>query len=260
MDNNPKAIRKKDSIDDIPEALRYDSTPKSLPFPSQKLGLLIAGIVGVTVVVVGGLLVLRPFSKRADVKPSPVVSSQPTPLVEPSPSPDPTENILGHLPYEEASPSQLKVVTSDGRIKLRVSAADSFLKMQRDARASGIILTPISGFRTVAEQEYLFFEVKRQRNQETRTRAEVSAPPKYSEHHTGYAIDIGDGNVPATNLSPSFEKTAAFRWLQTNAAKYSFELSFPPNNPQGISYEPWHWRYVGNPHSLETFYKAQQLQ
>ena len=109
-------------------------------------------------------------------------------------------------------------------------------------------------------QEYLFFEIKRQRNQDTRKRAQVSAPPKYSEHHTGYAIDIGDGQVPATNLSENFEQTPAFRWLESNAAKYSFELSFPRNNPQGISYEPWHWRYVGDAESLKTFYEAQQLQ
>ena len=131
--------------------------------------------------------------------------------------------------------------------------------MQRDARANGIILTPISGFRTVEQQNYLFFEIQRQRNQNPSKRAKVSAPPNYSEHHTGYAIDIGDGKVPATNLSESFEKTPAFRWLKNNAAKYSFELSFPANNPQNISYEPWHWRYVGDPHSLETFYKARQL-
>ena len=83
---------------------------------------------------------------------------------------------------------------------------------------------------------------------------------KFSEHHTWYAIDIGDGQVPATNLSEKFEQTPAFRWLENNAAKYSFELSFPPNNPQGISYEPWHWRYVGDADSLKTFYQAQQLQ
>ena len=132
--------------------------------------------------------------------------------------------------------------------------------MQGDARASGITLTAISGFRTVQQQEYLFFEIKRQRNQDTRKRAEVSAPPRYSEHHTGYAIDIGDGKVPATNLSENFEQTPAFRWLENNAAKYSFELSFPRNNIQGISYEPWHWRYVGDTDSLKTFYEAQQLQ
>jgi len=47
--------------------------------------------------------------------------------------------------------------------------------------------------------------------------------------------------------------------LSANAARYSFELSFAKNNRQGVSYEPWHWRYVGDRDSLETFYKAQNL-
>lgn len=155
--------------------------------------------------------------------------------------------------------SELKPVTADGRIKLRTKAAEKFLEMQSDARREGITLVAISGFRTIDDQEYLFFNIKEQRKQETSKRAEVSAPPGYSEHHTGYAVDIGDGNAPATNLNTNFEQTAAFRWLEANAAKYSFELSFPEDNLQGISYEPWHWRFVGDTHSLETFYKAREL-
>ncbi|MCY7275262.1 MAG: D-alanyl-D-alanine carboxypeptidase family protein, partial [Phormidesmis sp. CAN_BIN44] len=73
-------------------------------------------------------------------------------------------------------------------------------------------------------------------------------------------IDIGDGNVPATNLSPSFDQTAAFNWLKQNAVRFNFEISFPKNNPQGVSYEPWHWRFVGDRQSLETFYKARGKQ
>lgn len=169
------------------------------------------------------------------------------------------ENLLGHLPYDEASPSELKSITRDGKIKLKASAAQKFKEMQRDATASGVSLFPISGFRSISEQEYLFFQVKEQRGQVTSKRAEVSAPPGYSEHHTGYALDIGDGKTPATNLSRSFEKTTAYQWLKKNAAKYSFELSFIPDNLQGVSYEPWHWRYVGDTKSLETFYKARNL-
>ncbi|MGA7934447.1 MAG: D-alanyl-D-alanine carboxypeptidase family protein, partial [Kovacikia sp.] len=48
----------------------------------------------------------------------------------------------------------------------------------------------------------------------------------------------------------------ASKWLQANAAHYSFELSYPKNNPQGVNYEPWHWRYVGDIASLKTFYRA----
>jgi D-alanyl-D-alanine carboxypeptidase len=172
----------------------------------------------------------------------------------------PTENVLGHLRYEEAPVSELSPITSDGRLKMRQAAAEAFLKMQEAARLDGIELVAISAFRTLEDQDYLFFNMKAERGQAATKRAEVSAPPGYSEHHTGYAVDIGDGNVPATDLSKSFENTPAFKWLEENAPYYSFELSFPENNPQGISYEPWHWRFVGDRHSLETFYKAQTLQ
>lgn len=241
-------------MDDIPEALREAST--SNPMSRQTSGLLMVGGLSIGVlIVIGGLVLMRPGSQ-----PVPTTPATTTPEPVSSPSPEPVDNILGHLPYKEASLSQLKAITPDGRIKLRLTAADEFLKMQAAARSQGVILAPISGFRTVNEQNYLFFEVQRQRNQNPSKRAEVSAPPNYSEHHTGYAIDIGDGKAPGTNLTPSFENTAAFNWLRNNAAKYSFELSFPPNNPQGISYEPWHWRYVGDQDSLETFYKARNLQ
>lgn len=234
-------------IDDIPEALR-DTEYKKSTSPSTILAigsgfLALAGVIAIAVAFIGR------SSK------TPTVAASPTS----SPSPAPIENILGHLPYQEAPASELAPITANGQLLMRKGAARSFLAMQDSARRSGVILAPISAFRSKSDQERLFFKIKEQRNQETRKRAEVSAPPGYSEHHTGYAIDIGDGRTPATNLSPSFENTAAFKWLKNNAAQFSFELSFPKDNPQGISYEPWHWRYVGDSHSLETFYKAQQL-
>ena len=169
------------------------------------------------------------------------------------------DNVLGHLPYPEASQSDLVAITSDGSIRLHAAAAEKFRSMEADARAQGVILAVLSGYRSTDTQDSLFFGVKEQRVQDAAKRAEVSAPPGYSEHHTGYAIDLGDANAPATHLSPKFENTAAFKWLEQNAAKYSFELSFPKNNSQGISYEPWHWRFVGDRKSLETFYKARNL-
>ncbi len=246
-------------MDDIPEALREKSNSKSA---SSQLPVLILSTMG-GLLAVGGVFWLLGSWLRP--QPSLVTSSPATPEVTPVITPTPlatspaVENVLGHLPYEEASISQLKAVTPDGQIRLRQAAADKFLQMQAQARASGVILAPISGFRSISEQNYLFFQVKQERNQETRKRAEVSAPPGYSEHHTGYAIDIGDARSPATNLSSNFANTAAFRWLKNNAAKYSFEMSFPENNPQGVNYEPWHWRYVGDQKSLETFYQAKNL-
>ena len=190
--------------------------------------------------------------------PSASLSSTPPPTSAPTPTTTPTlpDNLLGHLPYQEAPDSELKSITADGGHRLRKAAAKAYEEMEQDARASGVSLVPISTFRSVKDQETIFFEIKAQRGQVATKRAEVSAPPGYSEHHTGYAIDIGDGGRPSTDLNVSFEETPAFQWLKDHAAFHSFELSFPKDNPQGVSYEPWHWRFVGDRDSLETFYKA----
>ena len=127
--------------------------------------------------------------------------------------------------------------------------------MIAQAKSENVQLGVISGFRTLADQDYLYFGLKAERGQNARTRAEVSAPPGYSEHHTGYAVDFIDEDRSETHLIESFENTPAFKWLEDNAAYYSFEMSFPKDNSSNVSYEPWHWRYVGNQESLELFYK-----
>ncbi len=168
------------------------------------------------------------------------------------------KKLLGHFAYEEAPSGSLEVVATatDGyKIKLRHSAATKFQQMVAAAKADGVELQAISGFRSKKEQDQLFFAISRQRNQTPVERAKVSAPAGYSEHHTGYAVDIGDRNSPQTILTSGFDQTAGFRWLTLNASKYSFQISFPQNNPQGVAYEPWHWRFVGDDDSLATFYQ-----
>ena len=165
-----------------------------------------------------------------------------------------SDTLLGHKPYEEAPSSTLVAVTADGGITLREPAAAAFAAMAQEAQNDDVYLLPLSGFRSVEQQQYLFFGIKEEQAQITRERATVSAPPGYSEHHTGYAIDIGDADKPETHLEQSFERTKAFRWLSENAARYSYELSFEKGESGPVSYEPWQWRYVGDRHSLETFY------
>jgi len=264
---------------DIPAAKR--DTPLTSTSPTNRKPMLIGSILGLGIIVAIGIAIWLPSQTRSSSSQAPP-SQNPSSPSTPSTSSaraaagsstqttssatttqtDPTvqeDALLGHFAYEEAPQAELKAITADGRIQLRKPAAEKFRAMAEAARRSGVSLATLSGFRSTAEQDPLFFGIKAQRGQNPEKRAEVSAPPGYSEHHTGYAIDIGDGNVPAANLSPNFEQTAAFQWLQANAAYYSFELSFPENNPQGVSYEPWHWRFVGDRHSLETFYKARNL-
>lgn len=168
-----------------------------------------------------------------------------------------SDKLLGHKPYEEAPESSLVAITADGGIALQRAAADAFLDMASAARNEGVYIAPLSGFRTVEQQQYLFFGIKEEQTQRASERATVSAPPGYSEHHTGYAVDIGDGEAPRADLELSFENTAAFKWLEENAARYSFELSFEKGSSGEVSYEPWHWRYVGDRQSLEMFYGSQ---
>jgi zinc D-Ala-D-Ala carboxypeptidase len=250
---------------EIPEAIReHPESPKKLGFPLPLLagGVIFLGIVGFILV-----SLLLPTEKPSPTAATPSSTKsesptnnkpKPTPVATNSkPKPDKTQvNLLGHLPYDVAPTSTLAPITADGSFKMRSVAAQKFQEMQAAAKADGVNLAIISAFRDLETQEQLFFGVKEQRSQDATKRAEVSAPPGYSEHHTGYALDIGDGNAPATNLETDFAKTAAFRWLEQNALKYSFEMSFPPDNKQGVSYEPWHWRFVGDRDSLETFYKV----
>ena len=163
-------------------------------------------------------------------------------------SQDPT--ILGHLPYEEAS--QDKLVFVEPHIWVHKDMHKSLLQMRKDAEKEGIYLVFLSGFRSIKLQDEIFYSLKSIRNQNAKERARVSAPPGYSEHSTGFAIDIGDAHNRNTDFEVKFENTDAFVWLKSNAAKYHFKLSFTRNN-RYVDYEPWHWRYEGSIEALKIF-------
>lgn len=253
--------RSSTSGEDIPEALR--DTPDAAANKKvsiRPLFLIIGGVAGVVLIAIvsGFLFFLITPKKTKDSQLAPASSTPATPSKSGN-SATSKDNILGHFSYSEAPESELQPISNDRRIRMRKAAAQKFLEMAAAARNAGVVLVPISGFRSIKEQEQLFFAVSAQRNQTPAQRAAVSAPPRHSEHHTGYAVDVGDGAAPATNLTINFEKTKAYQWLQANAARFSFEISFPKNNAQGVSYEPWHWRFVGDSDSLETFYKAKNI-
>ncbi len=235
-------------MDDIPIAQR--ETPAAKPparFTPPKVLALAVGLGGVAVLAIG-------WGLWQGLAPAP----QPSPVAT-NPSAAPTAEdpkVLGHFPYAEAPEAELQALIPDGQFRLRKSAAQAYQEMAIAAQAAGVTLVPLSAFRSIKEQEQVFVSLKQERVQTAAERANVSAPPGYSEHHTGYAIDIGDSNNAATNLNPAFEQTAAFKWLQDNAPKFNFEMSFTKNNAQGVTYEPWHWRFVGDQQSIETFFKA----
>ena len=158
--------------------------------------------------------------------------------------------ILGHLPYAEISKEKLVLI--EPNIEVHMDMRDSLLKMREEAKKDGIYLVFLSGYRSINLQNDIFYSLKSIRNQEAAERARVSAPPGYSEHSTGFAIDIGDATQRETDFETDFENTDAFRWLIKNAAKFHFKLSFTKDNKY-IDYEPWHWRYEGSIEALKVF-------
>jgi D-alanyl-D-alanine carboxypeptidase len=71
---------------------------------------------------------------------------------------------------------------------------------------------------------------------------------------------VGDADRPRSDFEESFENTPSFEWLRRNAHRFHFTMSFPKGNAQGVSYEPWHWRYEGSAKALKQFEAAQRFQ
>lgn len=243
--DRPSSGRPREHVDDIPIARRALPAAPSRPGMLGRLG----AAVLVMALLAGAAALLFPEPLRRWLRPGPV------PGLDADLSAD--GRLLGHFPYPEADPADL-VEVAPGHT-LHRDAARAFHAMERAAAADGVTLVVLSAFRPIALQQELFFDVKSERNQSARERARVSAPPGFSEHSTGYAVDLGDGRAPQANLSAAFADTRAYRWLRQHAARYHFILSFPEDNPQGVLYEPWHWRFEGTAEALKRFEPAQRL-
>lgn len=134
---------------------------------------------------------------------------------------------------------------TDGRDKLLTPvAARAWLQLHRHAAADGVELHLVSAFRSVDFQAALIRR-KLERGMALDEILRINAPPGYSEHHSGRAIDVGTPDCDA--LDEAFEATPAFAWLQQHAADSGFRMSYPRGNRAGYLYEPWHWCYVGQP-------------
>ena len=140
-------------------------------------------------------------------------------------------------------PSHLVSAGSDRfqrTIWLNPDARSAWLAMQATALKAGVHFEIVSAFRSQRYQADLLRR-KLKRGEQISDILTVSAAPGFSEHHSGCAIDLAEpGAVP---LVEAFADSAAFLWLQENARRFGFIMSFPPENRHGVLYEPWHWCY-----------------
>lgn len=133
--------------------------------------------------------------------------------------------------------------------------------MLEDARSLGYNIYVCSAYRSIEYQTTLFENKVRRlmcdgydADEAENIASNVIMPPGYSEHHTGLAVDIVSEN--SMELEITQKETDENKWLAENAYKYGFVLRYPEDkeNITGISYEPWHFRYVG-PYIAEYMWK-----
>ncbi len=126
----------------------------------------------------------------------------------------------GDTGYTTGSPFPITVVTVDGKPVER-ETANAYYVMAQAADADGVALGIVSGFRTMADQEYLYgCYVNCNCNN-----CNLAATPGYSNHQSGHALDL---NTSAPGI---------YSWLSANAASFGFYRTVPS--------EDWHWEWWG---------------
>lgn len=131
--------------------------------------------------------------------------------------------------------------------RLQEQAAAAWEDLQAEAARAGYTLQLLAGHRSVAAQRSIFLGgLNDYRDSSIDAQLRWAAPPGYSKHHTGYAVDITQAGWRAG----SFDHSPAGLWLAVddhrNAKRFGFIPSYPEDaSDQGPEPEPWEWTYVG---------------
>ena len=105
-----------------------------------------------------------------------------------------------------------------------------------------------SGYRSPAYQLYTFLFYLPKHHYSLKETGRWVALPGYSEHGAPQqqAIDfINQQGINGEDNVEDFERLPEYHWLLQHAHEFGFELSYP-RSKKGITFEPWHWRYIGN--------------
>ena len=136
------------------------------------------------------------------------------------------------------------------KYQVEKKAYEAFLQAREDLlKNDGIQIELISVYRTVAQQEVIFENYTNKFGLEyAKTYAAV---PGHSEHHTGFALDVGilqEGKLSHL-IADLLAVDDLFQIVQARLPKYGFILRYPKGKEAvtKIGYEPWHFRYLDSP-------------
>jgi D-alanyl-D-alanine carboxypeptidase len=109
-----------------------------------------------------------------------------------------------------------------------------------------------SGYRSPGRQAYLFIKyLVTNHNYSLQETARWVALPGYSEHGSPERTALDFINADGINgenpgqTAADFENLPEYQWLVQNARRFHFFLSYPRDNPWGVTFEPWHWHWEG---------------
>ncbi|MGL4738547.1 MAG: M15 family metallopeptidase [Cellulosilyticaceae bacterium] len=141
------------------------------------------------------------------------------------------------------------------------AAYEAFYKLNQSLQNEGFSpLVLVSGYRSYEYQKNLFNKKIQRLLQDgvpiERVREEAAtivALPGCSEHQLGLALDVTTSALAEAEdpLIRAFGETTQGVWLVQNAHLWGFVLRYTQEKQceTGITYEPWHYRYVGINHA-----------
>ncbi len=132
----------------------------------------------------------------------------------------------------------LDLVLERREIYVTAATRDAFVKMAAAAALDGIEIVVDSGYRSAAYQRQIY-QRKMGEGDDFYDIARGVAPPGYSEHMLGTTLDL----VPS---KWTFSGTPADKWLRENGGEFAIIQSYPQKSDRGFTWEPWHWKYVGD--------------
>ncbi len=168
-------------------------------------------------------------------------------------------------PVPDDYTAQLSYVTGGQQVRHEVLAPLNSMLIA--ARKDGVSLSICSAYRSYKRQTELFNNKIRILTSAGMTYFDAYrigscsvTLPGTSEHQLGMALDIVTSGY--TSLDEGFGKTTAGKWLKKNAPKYGFILRYPEGKEHitGITYEPWHYRYVGTEYAEDITNKGLTLE
>jgi LAS superfamily LD-carboxypeptidase LdcB len=169
--------------------------------------------------------------------------------------------------YKKRPVADEKALVQNGNESQQVDAKAGYDALVQAAKADGIRIGLVSGYRSPEDQKGIFLSRFRSESLSSKgvvfSNADIAAGkaddvinsvlesssiPGYSRHHTGYAVDLSD--LGSRKDFTSFAETEAFQWISSNnyfnAKRFGFLPSYPDGaKNQGPEPEAWEYTFIG---------------